>query len=341
LAPDDMAFRDDTIFVHNYRFFFAFDTSKRDPEQSNLKWVYSFPRHDVVASVHTGESLVLVTDNGKLINLDLATGSPVAKQDLGLEVRGATFDAAGHRAPGEAKGKPNLRASLIEVIWDPDRRFQAVKLFCVEELARLKSGKVSQDLVKIVTHEGVDPAVYERAGEVLVKRHDKGAIPLYIKTLKTKYNFVKGTEARAVDVMARAVGELKAPEAVKPLLMHLADHETPLPAVVEVVKALTAIGDESIREPFRDFLLTYRCDPLFRKYPAALNLVAEALLEMGTEEERQLLSFVENDPHSLASLRTYLGEALRQTKPTKKKPAQKKAEVKASGEEKKRASAEK
>jgi len=324
LAPTGQQFVDQTIFVHNYRFFFAFDTTVTDPKKSPLRWAYSYPRHDVVASTFTGKALVLVTDNGNLIVLDPATGVPVAKQELKTKVRGATFDAAGFVAASPpADAKPDLRQALTQIIWDPDRRFGAVKLFCVDELSRLAGGDISRDLVKIVTYEDVDPVVYKRAGEALVARHDKQAIPLYLETLKSHYNFVEGTRSKAVDIMARALGDLKAGEAVRPLLQHLADHETPLPAVVEVVKALADIGDKSILEPFRDFLLTYRCDPIFTKAPAALNQVAEALLRLGGEDERQLLSFVENDPHTLLSLRNYLGEALRQSKPSpkSKKPA--------------------
>jgi outer membrane protein assembly factor BamB len=326
-APEGLSFLDDTLFVHNYRFFFAFDTTVTDPNRSALRWAYSYPRHDVVASDHTGKALVLVTDNGKLIVLDPASGVPVVREDLKVAVKGATFDAGGFVAPpsNTKPGTGDLRRALTEVIWDPDRRFGAVKLFCVDELARLAGGEISQDLVKIVIHPDIDRAVYKRAGEVLVARHDKKSIPLYLATLRARYNFVEGTRGHAVDIMAKALGDLKATEAIKPLLVHLADHETSLPAVEEIVKALAVIGDKTILEPFRDFLLTYRCDPIFTKFPTALNLVAESLLKLGGEDERQLLSFVENDPHTLQSLRTYLGEALRQTAPS---PKSKKAAAK-------------
>ncbi|MFH1130002.1 MAG: hypothetical protein V1754_01625, partial [Pseudomonadota bacterium] len=64
----------------------------------------------------------------------------------------------------------------------------------------------------------------------------------------------------------------------------------------------------------RNFLLTYRCDQTFLREPAALNLIADALLKLGGEDERQLLSFVGNDNHTLVPLRTYLKTALKQAK---------------------------
>ena len=315
LTPKGMSFADNTLYDHSFRFVFAFDTTiKSSKDRSNLKWVYSFPRHDVVASTHTGKAMLLVSDNGTIVSLDPATGLTVSRVELKLKLRGASFDVKGYAPSSGAAGKANLRKSLIAVIWDPDRRFGKVKLFAVQELAKLTGADVSTDLVKIVTYPGIDPAVYKMAGQMIVDRHDKKSIPLYLNTLKSHYNFLDGTTGKAVDIMARALGDLKAREAVKPLLAHLMDHETPVPAVVEIVKALTTIGDKSSLESFRSFLLTYRADSMFLKSSTALNLVADGLLKLGGEEERQLLRFVKNDIHTIKPLRTYLTKALEQSK---------------------------
>ena len=314
LAKGAMKFQDGLVYNHSFRFVFAFDsTVAANKERSNLKWVYSFPRHDVVASTHTGKAIVLVSDSGSIVVLDPHVGLPLARMDLKLHLRGASFDTAGYAPAATASGKGDLRKSLIEVIWDPDRRFGKVKLFAVQELAKLSGKSVSGDLVKIVTHQGIDPAVYKMAGQMLVDRHDKGSIPLYLNTLKVRYDFLQNTHANAVDIMARALGDLKTKQAVKPLLKHMKDHETPIPAVEEIVKALVAIGDKSVLEPFRGFLLTYRADPMFKKSSAALNLVADGLLKLGGEEERQLLRFVKNDIHTIQPLRVYLTKALAQS----------------------------
>lgn len=315
LDPRSMSFTDNTLYNHSFRFVFAFDTSiKSSNERSNLKWVYSFPRHDVVASTHTGKAMLLVSDNGTIVVLDPATGLVVSKVDLKLALKGASFDAKGFALTNRATGQASLRKSLIEVIWDPDRRFGKVKLFAVQELSKLTGADVSADLVKIVTYQKIDPAVYKMAGQMIVDRHDKKSIPLYLSTLKSHYNFLDGTTGKAVDIMARALGDLKAKEAVKPLLSHLMDHETPIPAVEEIVKSLTIIGDKSSLESFRSFLLTYRADSMFLKSSTALNLVADGLLKLGGEEERQLLRFVKNDIHTIKPLRTYLTKALEQSK---------------------------
>lgn len=365
-------FLSNTIYVHNYRFFFAFEgppakagrdkPTTTDPrgqrattaakqrsgqvamvnqsgkaakvagnnlrggeidaqadeasleQPAKLKWAYSFPRYDVVASYHTGKALVLVSVRGDIVVLDLATGLPVSLGYLKLSLRGASFDALGFKPAEQPKGKPNLQRALTEMIWDPDRRFGEVKLFGIQQLSKLSGAKIAKALVQIVTRPGINARVYKRAGNMIVSRHDKAAIPLYLKVLKTRYDFLDGTQPRAVDIMARALGDLRAPEAVQPLLLHLADHETPLAAVVHIVRALKAIGDKSVVEPLRDFLLTYRCEAQFKKAPEALNAVADALLALGGEEERQLLGFVGNDSHSLKSLRVYLATALRQDK---------------------------
>lgn len=309
LAPGEPHFANDTIFVHAYRFFFAFDTEKAE---RSLRWAYSFPREDVVASTYSGGALVFVSERGDIVVLDPEVGLPVRKKALELgKVRGASFDVAGYEPKGKPKGEADLQKTLTQMIWDPDRRFEAVKLFCVEQLAKLSGDKVAEALVQIVTKSGLNPKVYARAGDMIVGRHDKSAIPLYVKTLRSHYSFVEGTHAKAVDIMARALGDLKAAEAVRPLLMHLADHETSMKAIVAIARALRAIGSRRTVEPLRDFLLTYRCDPAFKKKPDALKIIAETLLDLGTEDERQLLRFVANDAHSVAPLRTFVTAALR------------------------------
>lgn len=325
VGKNGTSFLDDTLFAHHYRFFFAFDTTK-GADEASLRWAYGHPRRDVVASSYTGKSLILISDDGKLVVLDKQNGTPVSTMDLGVAVRGATFDTMGFSSSGAGAAKEDLRKTLTEIIWDADRRFSAVKLFAVEQLARLEGGTVAQDLVKIVTQPGIDPQVYQRAGDVIVERQDKNSIPLYLRVLENRYNFVEGTSAQAVDIMARALGELKATEAVRPLLEHLVDHETNLSAMAEIVRALQNIGGDSIVEPFRDFLLTYRCDSEFGKYPDALNLIAETLVAKGSDEDRQMLSFVQNDGHTIAPLRDYLEKLMRQTdkkQKAEKEPAEK------------------
>ena len=122
---------------------------------------------------------------------------------------------------------------------------------------------------------------------------------------------------------------------MQPLLKHLADHETSLPALLSIVKALMAIGDKAIVDPFRDFLLTYRCDPIFaKKHTQVLNLISEALLKLGGEEMRQMLSFIENDVHTIRPLRVYIGKALKEARRGPKLPPADKAGPKKRGRSK-------
>ncbi|HEV3030722.1 MAG TPA: PQQ-binding-like beta-propeller repeat protein, partial [Polyangia bacterium] len=122
----DARFRDDLAFVHNYRFFFAFDA--RD---GTLKWAYNHPDTEAVASADVGDALAFVTADGELGALDARTGARTFKAKLpGEVVRGATFDAEGW-APrgGRAAGAPaGLSETLSSIVWDPDRRFLDVKI---------------------------------------------------------------------------------------------------------------------------------------------------------------------------------------------------------------------
>ena len=297
---------DGPVVLHSYRFFFGFD-----PASGDVKWAYSFPRHDVMASEHTGTHIVMLSSEGEIVALDARSGAEAWSGKLDGRVAGATLDVRGFSPPERITAQVDLRETLIGIVWDPDRRFEAIKLFCVGELARLTHPNVTDDLIKVVTFEKIDRKVYEKAGAALLERVSAADVPLLVRELAIRTDYVSGARARAVDLLARASGKLATTDAVEPLLAHFRDHETALLALREVVKALDAIGSKTVLGPFREFLLTYRTDPDLAQEPDVLRRVCDALLRLGIAHDRQLLRFVAEDPQTAPYLRNYAGELLR------------------------------
>jgi hypothetical protein len=85
---------------------------------------------------------------------------------------------------------------------------------------------------------------------------------------------------------------------------------TPYSTLEEIVRALIKIGDKRIVWPFNQFLLTYRAEPAFKPRINILTTMAKALLEMGGRSERQMLTFVAEDHHTLPQLRQFLKREL-------------------------------
>jgi outer membrane protein assembly factor BamB len=310
-APE-ARFRDDLVFVHNFRFFFGFDA-----RTGGLRWAYNHPQTEAVSSAHVGNALVFVTADGELGALDAHTGGRLFEGRLAGEVvRGATFDAEGWAPRGAKAGEAvALSETLSTIVWDPDRRFWDVKMFAIEELARQPGKEVTGQLLKITEQEGLPPAVYQKAGEALVSRKDGASADVLARVLARHADYAEGRAAPAVEVLARAAGAMKAEgkPAVPALVEHLRRPETPPAALAQIARAFAAIGAVDALPALRDFVTMYRADPLYDGDPTPLVAASEAMLAIGGPAERQLLLYLAEEPRTVEPLRAHLRRALAQT----------------------------
>jgi outer membrane protein assembly factor BamB len=305
-------FRDGLAFVHDYRFFFAFDA-----KTAALRWAYVSPE-DAVASTDTGRSILFVSVAGEIAALDPITGARIYQAGLpGEVVRGATFDAEGFAPPATAAAStpPDLLGSLTAIIADPDQRFPALKLFAIEELGRQPGRDVTAKLLEILETEKTSPLAIQKAGEMLVGRRDAGALELFTAALRAHADYSAKRRAPPVEILARAIGALgPLARAVAPELdAHLRLPETSPAAAAEIAKALVQIGANESVPALRDFLTMYRADPGFERDPTALVAAAEALLKLGGSADRELLLFLAEEPHTAAGLRAHVTRALGET----------------------------
>ena len=304
-------FRDGLAFVHDYRFFFAFDATS-----GALRWAYASP-DDAVASTDTGRAIVFVTAEGEIVALDPRTGARIYDARIpGEQVRGASFDVEGFTPAAAAAGAaPNLLGTLTAIIADPDQRFPAMKLFAIEELGRQPGRGVTAKLIEILQSDKAAPLATQKAGEMLVTRRDAGALDLLAAALDAHADYTANRGAPPVEVLARAIGALgPLARSLAPALdAHLRLPETSPAAAAEIARALVAIGATESTPALRDFLSMYRADPVYERDPSALVAAAEALLKLGGPADRQLLLFLAEEPHTARGLRAHLADALGET----------------------------
>lgn len=303
-------FRDDLAVLHSYRFFFAFDA-----RAGKLRWVYAHPRTDVVASEDAGTAVVFASADGDVGLIDPSSGAVRVVARTGLRVSGASFDADGVTAGATAEPptEEEVARTLEQIVWDHDARFGAVKVFAVDALGAVPGLAVSRALLKIVRAApgpgGPPPRAQERAGEALVARQDRAAVPLMLEALAEHYDFLDDKQPRGVGVMARALAALDVKEAVPLLAAHLGDHETPERALAPVVATLAKLGGSDAEHALREFLLEYHADPAFLADPAPLYAAGEALIGQGVEA-RRAVAFVVDDKRTLAPVARQLRVAL-------------------------------
>jgi outer membrane protein assembly factor BamB len=301
-----LGFSDDVAFLHSYRYFFAFDVKR-----GKLRWAYAHPRVDVVSAEDVGPSLLGASVDGDVVVIDARSGAVRATWKTGLKIAGATFDADGFS--GGSDGKPgDLLKTLEQIVWDHDARFTAVKVFAVDAMGDVAGKEASAALLKVILTEGVTvpPAVRKKAGEELIARHDKEALPLYLEALRVRFDFLEDKHPLGLDVLARTVAAIDAKEAAPELAAHLVDYATPQPALKEVAAALAGLGGAAAVAALREFLLTYRADPMFIGDPASLTIAAEGLLKSGGPEERRTVSFVAEEKRTISPVGLYLKKVL-------------------------------
>jgi len=303
-------FKDDLAVLHSYRFFFAFDAAA-----GKLRWVYAHPRTDVVASEDAGSAIVFASADGDIGLIDPASGAVRVVSRTGLRVAGASFDADGITAGAGAQPptEEEVAKTLEQIVWDHDARFGPVKVFAVDALGGVPGLPVSRALLKIVRAApapgGPPPAAQKHAGEALVARKDRAAVPLMLEALGEHYDFLEDKAPRGVGVIARALAALDVKEAAPLLAAHLADHETPEAALKDVAETLAHLGGPDAEHALREFLLEYHADPTFLLEPAPLYAAGEALVGAG-DEARRAVAFVVDDKRTLQPVARQLRAAL-------------------------------
>ncbi len=308
-----LTFDGDVVVVHFFRFLFGLSPA------GDLRWAYSQPRVELVASAHAGRVVVGVAADGSVIAVDPATGALQAtgKIDAGGQVLGATFDCDGWAPTGQGE-TPTTVAALVAIARDRDQRFDEIKQFAVAALAKLEGADVAKDLLAIVQDPRTPLKLRESVVELLVGRKDPAGLPALLVALELRHDYITGSQPAAVAAIARAIGgmgerELTAAQrdqAVTALAAQAEDPATPTADRLELVRAMIAVGQGAEHDRLRRQLLMYRADPGFAGEAALVEAIARALAAGGAEA-RETLRYVAEDPRTVPATSAIAKSALR------------------------------
>ena len=301
-------FADGLVVAHSFRFFFGLEVSN-----GRLRWAYNHPREDAVASDRIGSRILFVAADGELGAVDVRSGRRTWRARISLDgiVRGATLDAEGWAPPDNVKGgEESLAHALASILWDPDKRFQEVKQYAVDELAKLEGKEVTVELLRALEATELPAPVVQRATDALVDRRDPASLALFAAALKVRSDYAEDRRSPRLDVLARAVAVTKATALLPALLEHLRYPETDPAAVRDIADAALATEAREAVAPFQDYLLQYRADPGFLRVPGAVIAAAEVVLKLGGPSQRAALLFIADDPRTIDPLRAQLKRAL-------------------------------
>jgi hypothetical protein len=312
-------FTGDTVGVHYFRFVFGYGID------GTLKWAYSNPRVELVASEHAGTVIAAVSASGDVIALDPTTGAlrhKVALEGAGGQVLGATFDADGWEPSGESAKPAETVAALVSIARDRDARFDKVKELAVTALAALAGPNVTSDLLSILADDRAPVRLKEAVVDVLMKRKDPAGLPAVAAALAAeRTDYIDNERAQNVGALSRVIASLKGlkieddarAQAVGALVEHLNAPDTDLAELISVARALAAIGGADGAAALRTHLLIYRDDKDLAGSPDWQRAVVDGLLSAGAPNDREAVRFVSEDPRTIDELAAYAREAVDKT----------------------------
>lgn len=298
--------------IHYFRFVFGFD------DAGALRWAYSHPRVELVASDHTGHAIVGVSSTGDIVALDPQTGAVRSRRSIGptSQVLGATFDADGWAPSGE--GEPVTTASvLVAIARDPDARFDRVKELAITALGALPGPEVTSELLGVLGDGRAPQRLKDLAVDVLVRRRDAASLPVLTAQLAVTSDYIAQTEPETLAPVAKAIAGLANVEldgtqvgnALAALRRHLAGPWTSTAELVLVIEAMAAIGGGAERSALGSHLLLYRADDDLGD-DASWQRAVLAALGRGGPGERELLRWIADEPRTRPSLAAAIRELL-------------------------------
>ena len=298
--------------IHYVRYLLGFDTN------GELTWAYSHPRVELVASDHTGTTIVGVAANGDVIALDPRDGAVRVKKSLGTTqpVLGATFDADGWTPSGEIE-KPDTVAVLFSIASDRDARFDRVKELAVRRLARLPGPEVTQHLLAVIADPRQPQKLKDTVVELLMERKDGNSLAVLTTQLEVQADYIASTQPESLAAVARGVAGLAGTQldpkqvaaALAALQAHLEAPSTSNGELVQIIAAMTAIGGGTERPVLASHLLLYHADDNLGDDAAWQKAIVVALVKGGSTE-REMLRYVARDPRTRPRLAALIQDQL-------------------------------
>lgn len=305
----------DGFAVHYFRFLFGFGLD------GEMRWAYSQPRVELVASDHTGNVIVGLATNGEIVALDPQTGGVRAKKSLGIaqQVIGATFDADGW-APSSEQGASETAAALVSIARDHDARFDRVKELAVIALAKQPGPQITAELLAVLADGRAPQRLKDTVVDLLTARRDPAGLPVLTEQLAVHTDYIAGTEPDALAPVAKAIAGLGAPDvvldpkhvsaALAALQFHLDAATTTSPELTWVIAAMAAIGHGAERPALISHLLLYHADDDLGGDAGWQKAIVVALSRSAAPADRAALAYVAADPRTKPGLVSLIRDAL-------------------------------
>ncbi len=294
--------QDGTIYLAYYH-----DVVAVDAATGAVRWAQRI-EDDVEALQVTSRGLFVASGNGKVRAFDPATGAVSVVAELNAQIGAIDLDVEGLARPdGGTAPEGAVREQIVSMIREADNRLVPFRSYLVGVLARREEEEVTRDLLDLYTQRSI-PAQLRQSVATSLQARRTGA-QFLVAALGEHYDYLEGRQAPPLQVIAPALVQMGARDAVPGLLSHLLDHETPAAALPEVINAIGTLGEASVVPTLRSWLQLYKYDSAFSgDRGAPLAAAAEAVFRYGDAEAYQWLTALQQDTRAHAVVRTRIEE---------------------------------
>ena len=294
--------QDNTIFLAYYHDLIAVDAGT-----GAVRWAQRID-DDVEALQVTSRGVFVASGNGKVRAFDPATGAMSLVAELNASLGAIELDVEGLERGADATApEGDVREQLVAMIRDADNRLVPFRSYIVGVAARRDEPEVTRDLLDLYTQRSIPGQLRQSVATALQAR--RAGAQYLVTALGEHYDYLEGRQAPPLQVIAPALVQMGARDAVPGLLSHLLDHETPIAALPDVVNAVATLGEASVVPTLRNWLTLYKSDSAFRGESAApLAAAAEAIFTHGDAEARTWLRALQADASVNAAVKTRIEE---------------------------------
>jgi hypothetical protein len=300
--------------------------ARLDAEGNPLRprWVHVEEGAELVALEVTGRRVVMVREDGGIVQLDDETGRELSRIGGGEEVRGAVVLGASAPSRRELRRSddPGVVADLRRLIAQTDPRLLPAQHFAADLLWRSDDPQVRAHVHGLargeIVNEGPEGAKIRDHARALVRTpwgsgSDADTIEL-LDALRKRGRFGL-PEPVAYEAPIVAAVKSGTADVVVELGALLLDPGTPAEDLQRIVEALTLLDDVRAIDPVAKFVARYHADPTIVKESGALHGAARLLLQHADDADagrraRQVLVGVVADPLCEPSLRTLVVRGL-------------------------------
>jgi outer membrane protein assembly factor BamB len=281
-----------------------------DAKDGALRWVRSF-RDDVIAGSAAEAGFALCDTSGAVHVVAASNGGDAGGVSLGQKLRSCVVQSGALRV-GVGADPGSLVKQIGNALDVRDQELATAQHFLLIELGPMQDPTVTKILIDLASDARISPLLLEDAAKLLATR--RNGAEYMIEALGRHYDFLSDVlRPPPIGPMADALAAMHEKRAAPQLAKHLNDPANAPDDIRRCARALVELAGPAEAEDLKTFFALYRATADEPALVEAVLAAAEALLRIGGDSAREVVTAAIADPLTQPEIKRGL-ENLTQTR---------------------------